>query len=222
MNVCAATGVPAAAACEIVKTYTPATSGVNETLVTDEKVPAFVALVLVTNGAVVVEAAVTTEVPPAAPRTGVPAVKTIPVLFAVAPAGAVVRSTVITEASGTALALKASVIVKVAAELTATAAEVLVGAIAEVFVSVTVCKVVAAVDGLSLILGEVQDVYVGVGALADAEAGLTAWVAAIVNIATFVMQHHRHGLLKTHLSAFVLSSVNILSSIPLISGMSAR
>ena len=147
MNVCAATGVPAAAACEIVKTYTPATSGVNETLVTDEKVPAFVALVLVTNGAVVVEAAVTTEVPPAAPRTGVPAVKTIPVLFAVAPAGAVVRSTVITEASGTALALKASVIVKVAAELTATAAEVLVGAIAEVFVSVTVFKVVAAVDG---------------------------------------------------------------------------
>ena len=147
MIVCAATGVPAAAACEIVKTYTPATSGVNETLVTDEKVPAFVALVLVTNGAVVVEAAVTTEVPPAAPRTGVPAVKTIPVLFAVAPAGAVVRSTVITEASGTALALKASVIVKVAAELTATAAEVLVGAIAEVFVSVTVFKVVAAVDG---------------------------------------------------------------------------
>jgi len=147
VNVCAATGVPAAAACEIVKTYTPATSGVNETLVTDEKVPAFVALVLVTNGAVVVEAAVTTEVPPAAPRTGVPAVKTIPVLFAVAPAGAVVRSTVITEASGTALALKASVIVKVAAELTATAAEVLVGAIAEVFVSVTVFKVVAAVDG---------------------------------------------------------------------------
>ena len=64
-----------------------------------------------------------------------------------APAGAVVRSTVITEASGTALALKASVIVKVAAELTATAAEVLVGAIAEVFVSVTVFKVVAAVDG---------------------------------------------------------------------------
>jgi hypothetical protein len=120
---------------------------VNATLVTDENVPAAVIFVSVTNGAVVVTAAVLTEVPPAVLTTGVPAVKTIPVLFAVAPAGAVVRSTVITDASSAAPAVKASVIVKVAAAPTATAAEVLEGAVAEVFVIVTVFNVVAAFDG---------------------------------------------------------------------------